>query len=110
MSDTAGMVRLMQHAAGLLEVQIDQLTEPGRGSGSQPVIAAMAYAEAVLRMVAASVTPDGEAERVDRLVGRLTSDYDAWADEYTQTQMSHGELVSVGRFLRWALANEVGAS
>lgn len=102
MTDTEEMVRLMEHAASLLARGM----EPCRQRASMPLVDAadrdamvgavsgMAYAKAVLQMVAASVAPESR-----RLAARLQAEYAAWADANDYIGMSDGELAAVARFL-----------
>lgn len=60
MSDVAKMVRLMEHAADLLEASQGQLDgcamTGGHARAQRGALAAMSFAEAMLRLTAASVT------------------------------------------------------
>jgi hypothetical protein len=109
MSDTEGMVRVMEHAAATLQTSIDKVKAyTGGGTEFHSVqngaLAAMAYARAVLQMVAASCSPEGRS-LVDDLVSNLIEGddevgYTQWAEKEGAYQMSDGELAAVGRYLR----------
>ncbi len=110
MSDTDAMVRLMEHAADKLSgrlADIGKLSRLDNPSAEEmtAIVAAMAYARAVLQMTAASVAPENSGA-VRKLIDRLAVDYHEWADEFTQTEMTDGELAAIGRFLRWAMIQE----
>lgn len=101
MSDTGAMVNLMEHAAELLDFNSgnlgSRLTSTLSSDQIQTIngaLVAMAYAEAVLRMVAASVAPEGRA-----LAKRLANEYADWAEESSEIGMSDGELAAIARFL-----------
>lgn len=88
------MVRLMQHAADHLQGQIKRLIDEQRWANG-PAISAMAYSRAVLQMVAASVSPEG-----DELINRLTG-YSAWVDQHDDAApLTTAEVASVARYLR----------
>ncbi len=98
MSDTEGMVRIMEHASEMLRVRIEttagkNLDHEVRASDVKNV-AAMAQARAVLQLVAASVAPEGRT-----LADRLRKEYDDWAAANDGMVMTDGELASVARFL-----------
>jgi hypothetical protein len=110
MSDTEGMVRVMEHAAESARAAAAKLRAipTNHGSTEQQVyaeaIAALAYARGVLQMVAASVSPEGRS-LVDDLVSHLfegddTVGYAQWAERNDGVAMSDGELADVGRYLR----------
>jgi hypothetical protein len=108
MSDTDGMVRLMEHAADKLRTDVAPLARlqtlnTTEQAAVNAALISMTYAQAILRMVAASVAPEG-ATLIGRLLDRLTTDYHGWAEKFTQTEMSDGELTTIERFLRWATA------
>jgi hypothetical protein len=88
MSDTEGMVRIMEHAAEKLRAQLRFQSLPDE------TIAAVAYGQAVLELVAASVAPEGRG-----LAERLRKEYHDWAAASDGIAMSDGELASVARFL-----------
>jgi hypothetical protein len=89
MSDTEGMVRIMEHAADRLRAQTARWA-----SLPDETIAAIAYGRAVLELVAASVAPEGRG-----LAERLRKEYHDWAAASDGIAMSDGELASVARFL-----------
>ncbi len=67
MSDTAGMVRLMNHAADRLAAEAEEvggLRLDEVSARRHWTLAAMALAEGVLRMVAACVTEESTADQV----------------------------------------------
>jgi hypothetical protein len=88
MSDTEGMVRIMEHAAEKLRAQLRFTALPDE------TVAAIAYGGAVLELVAASVAPEGRG-----LAERLRKEYHDWAAASDGIAMSDGELASVARFL-----------
>jgi hypothetical protein len=88
MSDTEGMVRIMEHAAEKLRAQLRFQSLPDE------TVAAVAYGRAVLEMVAASVAPEGRT-----LAERLRKEYHDWAAASDGVAMSDGELDSIARFL-----------
>lgn len=107
MSDTEAMVRLMEHAADLLQAAVDaEKTWHGGDKDYQLMrnrsIAAKSFACATLRMVAASVAPEGRGTTLD-LADRIAKDYPVWAEESDGVVMTDGELGSVARFLRSTL-------
>lgn len=103
MSDTEQMVRVMEHAAELMRGRIEILTGRGLDNsvGVDDVrdVAALAYGRAVLRMVAASVAPEGRGRTIE-LVDKLTSGYAEWAEANDGVLMADGELTSVARYLK----------
>ena len=104
MSDTEGMVRIIENAAEtarLAGVKMRELTNVSSILGTvTQAIAALAYARAVLQMVAASVSPERRTI-VDELISHLIeAGYDVWADANGEQTMSDGELAAVGRYLR----------
>jgi hypothetical protein len=111
MSDTEAMVNLMEHAATLLKNASNEMatwtTVDSIRPGFDKVLVAVANGQATLRMVAASVAPEGR-QRAKALVDRLVDEYEPWADKNTQTAMTAGELMAVARFLRYALETDVG--
>jgi len=90
-SDTEGMVRIIEHAAASLRNarQNNLHTLPA------DALVAMAYSGAVLRMVAASVAPEGRS-----LAEVLKVSYPEWADTHDDAvSLSDTELASIARFI-----------
>jgi hypothetical protein len=107
MSDTEGMTRVMEHAAENLKLCAAKMSVYTSYNSSEQILAnstlaAMAYARAVLQLVAASVSPEGRTITAG-LVAGLTDDgdagYGAWAEANDGVSMSDAELASVARFL-----------
>jgi len=91
MSDTAGMVRLMEHAADRLDAAVERVQDHAPRSWSvdeqgifAQILAAMALAEGVLRMVACSAA-DG-ASPVDTVINAL-ADYQTWASRHDDAEI-----------------------
>lgn len=112
MSDTEAMVNLMEHAATLLRKASNEMatwtTVDSIRPGFDKVLVAVANGQATLRMVAASVAPEGR-QRVKALTDRLVDEYEPWADKNNESMMTTGELAAVSRFLRDALTEDVPA-
>lgn len=108
-SDTEGMVRVMENAAenaklagrALRALQTLNTTEQ---NAVTQAVAALAYGRAVLQMVAASVSPERRT-LVDEMISHLLEGddevgYTRWAEREGSYAMSDGELAAVGRYLR----------
>jgi hypothetical protein len=107
-SDTEGMVRVMEHAAESARAtnrKLQALSLVGVDRQVQlEAIASLAYCRAVLQMVAASCSPEGRS-LVDDLISHLlegddTVGYTQWASANNEVNFSDGELAAVGRYLR----------
>ena len=105
MSDTEGMVRLMEHAADRLGSAVKRIQAHAPRSWSvdeqgifTQLVAAMALGEGVLRMVACSAA-EGTSP-VEEAIGWL-ADYATWAARHDDAAMLDlAELASVERYFR----------
>jgi len=105
MSDTEGMVRLMEHTADRLEAAVRTIqSHASRSWGINEqgifaqILAAMALAEGVLRMVACSAAAG--ASPVDQAIEAL-ADYTTWAAQHDDAAvLDLAELASVERYFR----------
>ena len=105
MSDTDGMLRLMEHASANLKTACADLEIWFGGDqklqiSRQKTLVAMAYARGVLEMVAASVAPEGHKLK-QRMIADLKANYSDWAEQNDDViGMSDGELECIARYLR----------
>lgn len=105
MSDTDEMVRLMRHAADMLDHARQALAQLRTLNATEETaaiasIAAAANGSATLRMVAASVTP--AAGELSATLDEMVADgYESWAEANQQMTMTPSELSAVADYLRW---------
>lgn len=106
MASNAEMLRLVQHAADLLD-------DSRSHTSSETVIAAMAYASAILSMVASCIMDDpAPPDPLGPLLATLTdgTSYTEWADSSPRRgiPMADTELDAVARFLEAVSRGQVG--
>ena len=105
MSDSDEMVRLMRHASDLLATSRRALSDGMNLNSAERTkvinaVAAMAHGEAILKMVAASVAPEGDAIAQKLIDGFRLGRYDLWADAKSYAALTHAEQSAVRVYLR----------